>query len=390
MRVFLRVALFSLTGFFLCLPVSAIVVADYSVATNAPTGDWDLNWDYVYYYKTMSSVAVGSHWLLTAGHAALEMSNRSSTVIINDVNYYEQAVYLHDPADDPSHTNIADLALVRFDKPFPGYYPLYTGSMINKSVVMVGYGNTGTVHSTYYTLSNSGSGVKRWGSNKIDQTYTLSQTINNYRTDPYSTVDTDTSGVLMYFTQSGTTYEAGAAVYDSGSGTFIKSGGIWKLAGINTAILQSDPGGPNITFAASIPAYAAWITQTIAAADGDDDSDGIPNWWEEQYTTNILASIDQDGDGVNGADEYVADTDPTDINSFFKVDTFGVSSNQTLTFTGSTAREYRALYTTNDLADPGLIWTTNEPAIWGVGTNTEIIVTNAEDRVFYRLKVILP
>jgi len=51
---------------------SAVVVADYSVATNAPSGSWNVNWDYVYRYKNSSAVAVGSHWLLTA--APLQMT----------------------------------------------------------------------------------------------------------------------------------------------------------------------------------------------------------------------------------------------------------------------------------------------------------------------------
>ena len=340
---------------------SAIVVSNYSVAVSSPTnevsGDWDLNWDYVYYYKTMSSVAIGSHWLLTAAHVALEMTNRSSTVVIDGVKYYEQAVYLHDPADDPDHSGIADLALVRFDKPFPDYYPLYTGTFPEKvwkngswqdnrlPCVIVGYGNTGTVSITTYTVAGSGSGVKRWGSNKIDGTHTnVAYSFWNYRVDPKVLVSTVNDGLQILFTQSETAYEAGTAVFDSGSGTFVEEGGIWKLAGINTTRYGTDPNYTG-TFAVSVPSYATWITQTIAAADGDDDSDGIPNWWEEQHSTNILALIDQDGDGAIGADEYTADTNPTNPASFFEMSSFSVSTNQKVTFNGSTARKYQLFYT---------------------------------------------
>jgi len=106
--------------------VSAIVVADYTVATNPPTGIWNVNWGYVYNYKNSSAVAVGSHWLLTAAHVADD--GGAGTILVDGTNYFQQEIVFHLPSDDPQHTSRADLALVRFDKEFPGYYPLYTGS----------------------------------------------------------------------------------------------------------------------------------------------------------------------------------------------------------------------------------------------------------------------
>jgi uncharacterized repeat protein (TIGR03803 family) len=47
---------------------------------------------------------------------------------------------------------------------------------------------------------------------------------------------------------------------------------------------------------------------------GDDNEDGIPNWWELQYfgsTTGVVAGVDSDGDGMLDTQEYVAATDPT-------------------------------------------------------------------------------
>lgn len=365
---------------------SAVVVSDYSVATNPPAGSsWDVNWDSVHYYEDMSAVAVGTNWLLTAAHAAMEV--RSSDVEVNGTTYHEQAVYLH---------GTADLALVRFDKPFPGYYPLYSsGTLVNKSIVMIGYGNTGTVYSTHYAISGTGSGVKRWGSNKIDRTYTNSAAIHNYRAGETVMVNTVSSGFVMGFNQSVNTtdYEAGAAVYDSGGGTFIKDGSTWKLAGINTAMFGSSTTNVTGTFAVSIPSYFSWITNTIAQADGDADSDGIPNWWEAQYgsTTGVVATADADNDGLTGEQEYVADTSPTNPASFFEMGVFSVSTNQTFYFTGSTARKYQLFYTTNDLAVTNFTWTAaHTNLIWGSGTNSSITVTNSSDKAFYRLRVTLP
>ncbi len=357
-----RFFLLILVGFF--LPASAIVVGDYSVATNPPTGSWDVNWDYVYNYKQSSSVAVGGHWILTAAHVADD--GFVSDITIGSITYYQQEVIFH---------TSADLALVRFDKDFSGYYPLYTGSFsVGDDIAMIGYGNTGTVSSASYLDSGSGSGTKRWGSNEFSQDYTAG----------------DSVGFLMGFNDGATINEAGVGVWDSGGGSFVEDGGVWKLAGINTSRNSTPP--YTVTFTVSVPEYATWITQTIAAEDGDDDIDGIPNWWEEQYgsTTGVVASVDQDGDGVIGTDEYIADTDPTDSNAVWQASGDLSLTNQTFTFDGSTARQYQLLYTTNDLADPSLTWISNGVPVWGTGAGTEISVTNTEDTVFYRVWVTLP
>lgn len=368
------------------LTVSAIIVADYGVAVNPPIGDWDLNWDYVYNYKNSSSVAVGEYWLLTAAHVGDDGGTGSLT--IDGVNYIQQEVIFHAAVDDSEHSNKADLALVRYDKPLPGWYPLYTGSVNNKSVVMVGFGRTGTVYSTYYTETALGNGTKRWGSQKIDGTATADYPL--YTGGPMTYND----GVQMIFSTilSATPYEAGVGVYDSGGGTFVQQSGIWKLAGINTTRYADPLDSSHFTgtFAVSIPAYETWLTQMIDSVTGDADSDSIPNWWEEQYGTNILAGADQDGDGFTGEQEYIADTDPTDSNSFWQVEGAITSADQTFVFDGSAARQYQLVYTTNGLADPGLTWITNGVPIWGEGSGTEITVTNTEDMVFYRVEVSLP
>jgi hypothetical protein len=392
---------------FMAGSVSAIVVADYSVATNPPTGSWDVDWSYVYNYKGSSAIAVGSHWLLTAAHVAND--GGTGSVVVDGSTNYQQEIIFHAAADDPSHTQKADLALVRFDKPFPGYYPLYTGAFpageqIGRGpssywqdypCVVVGFGTTGTVYSAYYTpkawnVSPNGSGIKRWGTQKIVNDITLT-----YPADDLIGMVTNVVGFYMDFDSGDTEYEAGLGSYDSGGGTFVDDNGTWKLAGINTVIYANDSATPSGSadrmFSVSMPSYGTWVNNMIAAADGDDDSDGIPNWWEEQYSTNILASIDQDGDGVIGTDEYIADTNPTNAASFFEMSGFRASTNQTIYFVGSTARQYQLFYTTNDLAAPNLTWTAAHTNLtWGTGTNSSITVTNTDERAFYRLKVSLP
>jgi hypothetical protein len=375
----------------------AIVVADYVTATNTPTGSWNVNWDYVYKYKNCSSVAVGSHWLLTAAHVADDAV--AGTVLVNGTNYYQQEIVFHLPTNDPQHTNRADLALVRFDKEFPGYYPLFTGDFPEETrksdprlnAVMVGYGVTGTVYSTYYTArawsdSPNGSGVKRWGSQKIDGPSTLDINVG------HTTGMTYNDGLDMMFSLGETTYEAGAGVYDSGGGTFVTNGGVWKLAGINTQLYGLTATNYNGIFAVSVPAYETWATN-VMNPNGDLDGDGIPNYWEQRYgtTTGLVASANNDSDGFTNFQEYLADTNPTNAASFFAIDSLVAQADQTVTFIGSTARQYQVFYTTNNLAATNLTWiAAHTNKIFGAGTNSFITVTNTDNKAFYRLKATLP
>jgi hypothetical protein len=551
------------------LPVAAVVVSNYTVAVSSPTnevsGTWDFDWSNVYNYKVSSAVAVDSYWLLTAAHVAND--GGAGSVVVDGVTYYQQEIIYHTAADDPKHSTQADLALVRFDKPFPGFYPLYTGTfpagVTTKQgpkvtfeaypCLMVGYGVTGTAYSTYYTpkaYTDSSKGTKRWGTQVIEGNST-----QTYTADTYLGILTNVVGFYMNFDLGDTDYEAGLGSYDSGGGTFVKENGTWKLAGINTIIYYFNSATPSGSydwmFSVSMPDYGTWVTNVIASATDDDDSDGIPNEWEyaqsgstvgvdasadtdndgltglEEYqhstdyddadtdddgmsdgwevlygldpldaadaaqdldsdtlvnsnefllgtdpsdpdmdgdgvldgweyygTSNTTYSseatsitnsdsdadglldgvemgitnsngfvtnpnsadtdgdsipdaweveygldpvgvsndeVDSDNDGMTDADEYVADTNPTNAASFFEMSGFVVSTNQTITFNGSTAREYQLFYTTNDLAATNLSWTaTQSDLIWGTGTNTSISVTNPADNAFYRLRVTLP
>jgi hypothetical protein len=375
-------------------PATAIIVSNYSVATNPPTGSWNVNWDYVYNYQGSSGVAVGSNWLLTAAHVADD--SFSTTLNINGTNYYQREIVFHRAEDDPAHTNKADLALVRFDKVFPGYYPLYTGTFPTRtfptdkrlSAVLVGFGTTGSVYNAvtdYYTDSGFGNGIKRWGSNKIDAPTTADYDVAG------ATGMTYNDGIQILFTFSSTTYEAGVGVRDSGGGTFVNDVGVWKLAGINTVRY----GGPiNLTglFAISVPAYASWATNVMNPA-GDLDGDGIPNYWEQQYgtTTGLTASADTDNDKFSNFQEYLADTNPTNEASFFEMNGFMASEVQTVYFTGSTTRQYQVFYTTNDLAATNVVWiAAHTNRVWGAGVNSAITVTNTQEKAFYRLRVTQP
>ncbi len=224
---------------------SAIITGDNSTAESAPTGDWNVNWANVYNYKNCSSVAVDSYWILTAKHVADD--GGTGTITSGAGTHTQQEIVYH-----PS----ADLALVRYDRAFAGYYSLYTGSFsVGDDMVMIGYGNTGTVSSTSFRDSGSGRGTKRWGSNEHSGNQTVSYEIGGG-------VTTTNDGFWLGFNNSSTTNEAGVGTYDSGGGSFINDGGTWKLAGINTT--RSGASGNYVSsFAVSVPEYADWINETV-------------------------------------------------------------------------------------------------------------------------------
>jgi len=240
---------FFIFSFLVAVSAHAIVVSDYTTAEQPPSG---LDWSYVYYYKGSSAVAVDDYWILTAAHVADDSG--TGTLLIDSTAYYQREIIFHDTAD---------LALVRYDKAFPGFYDLYTGGLVpwnpfapRYSILLVGFGTTGTVSSASWTDSGSGRGIKRWGSQEIESTEFLTYDVGG------NSGERSSEGFWMDFNLNDTDYEAGAGIGDSGGGAFINDNGTWKLAGINTVRLGSN-GEFTSMFAVSIPEYSSWISQTV-------------------------------------------------------------------------------------------------------------------------------
>ncbi len=235
---------------------SAIVVQDYTAAETAPSG---LDWSHVYNYNGSSAVAVGGGWLLTAAHVADDGPQPPDpySLSIGGTVYNQQEIVYHTDGADR-----ADLALVRFDRDFPGYYPLYTeqnpNSLVGLGVLVVGFGTTGAVYTDYFTASGAGRNTQRWGSQVIDRARPF-----NYPAGGMVGY-TKNLGFWMDFDLGHTTHEAGTGSGDSGGGTFYNDGGIWKLVGIMTSRQEGEVAGQYTgTYAVSMPAYADWISDTI-------------------------------------------------------------------------------------------------------------------------------
>ncbi len=365
-----------------CADVRAIAVDDYNVATNSPsTAGYALSFDHIYNYKRSSAVAVDHYWLLTAAHVG-DDANSWSNLTINGETYTEQEVVLHPDAD---------IALVRYDRAFPGYYLLMEDEIFHKEgsgffkttvwheLIMVGFGYAGTASSSSFTQGGT-QWIKRWGTNRGENESTINADVGG-------TAGLRSSSCFhVHFDLDDTDYEAGANIYDSGGGVFATNDTGWVLAGINVYRSGTDPNWTG-NDAVKVADYVAWIKSVIT--DYDTDMDGLPDWWETQYgvnATSMVASEDLDTDGYSNYEEWLADTVPTNAASFLGI--LDSSTETNLMFSSSTNRKYQVEYQTN-LADTNEEWAVEVLWFNGASPQTEKAVTATTSNRFYHIRATL-
>lgn len=358
----------------------AIATDDNMVSAQNPTNhSYTLNWDYIYKYKNSSSVAVDRYWILTASHVADD--GGTGNLVIGGETYTQQEIVFHPTAD---------LALVRYDKPFDGYYALHDNLVHNgkngaqrawDTLILSGYGRTGTVTVATFTNGPGGNGTKRWGTNKgsgySTPTVDMGGSVGNRTTECFSTS----------FNLVDSPYEAGAAQFDSGGPVFIERSGEWKIAGISILLTGSSPLFTG-NLMADVATYRTWVIDNIP--DYDTDMDGMPDWWELQYgmdEISLVATNDTDSDGFTNYEEWLADTVPTNAASFLALGAYTNASQ--IVFNASTNREYQIQYRL-DLADTNESWMAEADWFSGTGAGQNEAVSNSSSNRFYRLRVRLP
>ena len=129
----------------------------------------------------------------------------------------------------------------------------------------------------------------------------------------------------------------------------------------------------------------------------DSVGDGIPNQWRQQHfggdgtTTNedSAAGSDPDGDGADNYHEFVADTDPTNALSYFRIRGFPHSGSPGVTFLSSTSRLY-TLYGADDIRTNGWTNLPSQTDVPGAGTNVLTDDAGSRTQRYYRVGVQLP
>ena len=188
-----------------------------------------------------------------------------------------------------------------------------SGSGRNKVTVigtLVGWGRgrnpadsqTGTNRLWNWSSSNS-TCAKRWGTNEIEETYPVENVVDyNYT---YTALRT-------HLGVSAGNNEAAAVLYDSGSGIFIESGGVWRLAGITTLVSTDGSSNfslltPDINYFVRVSSYASDIEAAIP------DPTTFSGWKIDHglYGTAALDTADDDGDGIPLLMEFALGGDPS-------------------------------------------------------------------------------
>jgi hypothetical protein len=101
--------------------------------------------------------------------------------------------------------------------------------------------------------------------------------------------------------------------------------------------------------------YVRCVREGAHAPTNDTDADGLSDWYEYDYTTNIIAMAadgDMDGDGFPNIDECGAGTSPLDEASLLAVTGVSVTSGMAVvTWTSVYGKRYGLERSTNLLTD---------------------------------------
>lgn len=391
-----------------CFPLTgrAVILAggDGTQNTNAPTGGQ--GWDYVGRINksgVYSSVTyISNNWFITAYHVK-QLDNPTGVIL-------DGSTYSIDPNSwtrlKNSSGGNADLIMFRVVGGTVGLPGLTVRSLPTPdgvSLTMIGNGRnraTSTTtwdvnwneggHPTVYTGYKWISGAtKRWGTNLKTADAVPEQVDDNHGITEmyYTTFDNHTGS-----------NEAQGAEYDSGGGVFYNNLGNWELAGIMLALAgyNGQPANTSVygneTYIADMQYYASQINSTTQI--NDIDGDGIPDEWEYEQTgstTGVVATADQDGDGFTGEQEWIADTDPVDGNSYPRVSVYVDTNTIEIAFASSTNRQYQVNFRTN-LSNTNETWQIEPGMSWFAPTGTQTVetVTAPTSNRFYRVEVRVP
>lgn len=186
------------------------------------------------------------------------------------------------------------------------------------------------------------------------------------------------------------------------NGVFLRAGSPCIDAGTNAVFLSSSNWSASVTNDyLGLPraldgdgvggaAYDIGAHEFFRAA-SDSNGDGIPDGWAQQFGFPLLdltvATNNADGDALNNLEEWIADTNPTNAASVFRLTSITPGPAPAVQFLSSTGRQYTLLATTNFVA-----WT-NVPGqvdITGNGGVSLLTDSNPAPHTFYKVGVRVP
>jgi hypothetical protein len=191
------------------------------------------------------------------------------------------------------------------------------------------------------------------------------------------------------------TYAFAAGAGDTDNGRFAISGNMLltdevfdyeTATNYSVRISAEDSGGAAVT-----NSFAVFIANVGEIDDPDADGDGMPDWWElllSGSSTGLVASADDDGDGVSNLKEWIAGTGADDYSSMFVIEKAPeVTSNNfsVIQWMSEAGRVYGLDWTTN-LMETWDSSVSNIPATPPMNVYTDTTHT-AEGAGFYRIGV---
>lgn len=228
---------------------------------------------------TFSAALIAPNYILTAAHVVTGVAPSLITFNLNAGSLTQQIgaaeVFIHPGFGGFNNPDLNDdLAIVRLAAPVSSGVPTYSllrdTLPAGATLTFVGYGGSGN-GDTGPTIGSSPT-VKRTGRNNADL-FVADDDGSGAAEIYYFDFDGPTlASNLMGGLTLGNELETSVSGGDSGSPTFVQdSGGIWRLAGVNTFTFKSSEGQTPATFGTGgggmlVPAYAGWIDSVVVTA----------------------------------------------------------------------------------------------------------------------------
>ncbi len=249
---------------------------------------------------TFTAVAVGRRHVLTAAHV---VQNAVPTSIVFNLNFGGNlthqipvaAVHLHPGFVSFNNPNLNDdIAVVELASELPTGVPVYalntTSLAAGTVLVVVGYGGSGN-GSSGTTITSSPS-VKRVGRNSADSFIVDDEGSGQNEVFLFD-FDGGSAANVMGGQTLGNSLETTFAGGDSGSPSFVETGGGLLLAGVNTFVGAGSSSSPGtfgtIGGGVLVAAYAAWIGAIVASPSPSAADAEIPTLGE--WGALVLAAV---------------------------------------------------------------------------------------------------